>query len=116
MAAVTEAEQSIDTDNIYFQRALAFVQDTNENIFLTGKAGTGKTTFLKYIKKNSNKQCAVIAPTGVAAINAGGETIHSFLQLPFTPFVPGSAQKFSSQSARHEDKHSLLANLRLKES
>ena len=75
--------------NQLFQLAADYVQFTNEPIFLTGKAGTGKTTFLKYIKENSGKQCAVVAPTGVAAINAGGTTIHSFFQLPFTPFVPG---------------------------
>jgi len=71
--------------NNLFQLAADYVQFTNENIFLTGKAGTGKTTFLKYIKDNSGKQCAIVAPTGVAAINAGGTTLHSFFQLPFPP-------------------------------
>ena len=65
-----------------------FVLETACPIFLTGKAGTGKTTFLKRIHKHAQKQLAVIAPTGVAAINAGGTTIHSFFQLPFTPFAP----------------------------
>jgi hypothetical protein len=105
----------LDTDNLYFQRAVAFVGETNENIFLTGKAGTGKTTFLKYIREHLKKQCAVVAPTGVAAINAGGETIHSFLQLPFAPFVPGNKGGFSGASTGAEDKHSLLANLRLRD-
>ena len=116
MSAPTKPlNQIIDTDNIHFQRALAFVQDTNENIFITGKAGTGKTTFLKYIKGNINKKCAVIAPTGVAAINAGGETIHSFLQLPFTPFIPGTAKGFNQQSVNITDKHSLLEKLKLRD-
>lgn len=68
--------------------AKLFATLTNQNVFLTGKAGTGKTTFLRRLKEESPKQIAVVAPTGVAAINAGGTTIHSFFQLPFTPFVP----------------------------
>ncbi len=106
---------TLDTSNSIFQKAVAFVRDTEENLFLTGKAGTGKTTFLKYIKTQTSKQCAIVAPTGVAAINAGGETIHSFLQLPFGPFVPGSAGGFGRQGEGTQDKHSLLANLRLRE-
>ena len=105
----------IDSENTIFTKAVALVKETNENLFLTGKAGTGKTTFLKYIKHNIAKQCAIVAPTGVAAINAGGETIHSFLQLPFGPFVPGTAGGYGRQGDGTQDKHSLLANLRLKE-
>ncbi len=70
------------------QLAFDFVQYTNRSIFLTGKAGTGKTTFLKSLKLRSPKRMIVVAPTGVAAINAGGVTIHSFFQLPFRPYVP----------------------------
>jgi hypothetical protein len=70
------------------QFAFDFVKYTNRNIFLTGKAGTGKTTFLRDLKKSSPKRMIVVAPTGVAAINAGGVTIHSFFQLPFHPYVP----------------------------
>ena len=103
-----------DTSNSIFEKAVTFVRDTEENLFLTGKAGTGKTTFLKYIRTQTTKQSAIVAPTGVAAINAGGETIHSFLQLPFSPFVPGSAGGFGRQSGA-EDKHSLLANLKLRD-
>jgi len=104
-----------DLDNITFRKAALFVCDTDEHIFLTGKAGSGKTTFLKYIRTKTTKKCAVVAPTGIAAINAGGETIHSFLQLPFTPFIPGSAGGFGSQPGDVEDKHSLLARLRLRD-
>ena len=68
-----------------------FVEHTGTSIFLTGKAGTGKTTFLKTIKERSSKRMIVVAPTGVAAINAAGMTIHSFFQLPLTPYVPGAA-------------------------
>ncbi len=105
----------IDSENTIFTKAVALVKETTQNLFLTGKAGTGKTTFLKYIKHHAAKQCAIVAPTGVAAINAGGETIHSFLQLPFGPFVPGTAGGYGRQGEATQDKHSLLANLRLKE-
>jgi len=74
--------------NPQLQLAFDFVQYTNTNIFLTGKAGTGKTTFLRNLKALSPKRMVVVAPTGVAAINAGGVTIHSFFQLPFSPFIP----------------------------
>lgn len=70
------------------QLAFEFALHTNRNLFITGKAGTGKTTFLRRLKEISGKQVAVVAPTGVAAINAGGTTIHSFFQLPLSPFVP----------------------------
>lgn len=72
----------------YYQLANDFALFTNRSIFLTGKAGTGKTTFLHKLKKATKKQMAVVAPTGVAAINAGGTTMHSFFQLPFSPFIP----------------------------
>jgi PIF1-like helicase/Helix-turn-helix domain/HRDC domain/Helicase len=74
--------------NEIFDLAFRFVTETSENIFLTGKAGTGKTTFLKYLRDNATKNIVVAAPTGVAAINAGGVTLHSLFQLPFHPFLP----------------------------
>ena len=76
------------TTTSVYELAREFVIHTNKNIFITGKAGTGKTTFLHQLKDQSLKQMAVVAPTGVAAINAGGTTIHSFFQLPFNPFFP----------------------------
>lgn len=76
------------TKSTVYELARDFVLTTNKNIFITGKAGTGKTTFLHQLKDQSMKQMAVVAPTGVAAINAGGTTIHSFFQLPFNPFIP----------------------------
>ena len=85
---------------------------TSEDIFLTGKAGTGKTTFLKYIRENCPKQLAVVAPTGVAAINAGGVTIHSFFQLPFSPFIP-EATKFTRQATECVTGHTLISRLRI---
>jgi len=72
----------------YYQMAEDFALFTNRSVFLTGKAGTGKTTFLRNIKMATKKQMAIVAPTGVAAINAGGTTMHSFFQLPFNPFLP----------------------------
>jgi len=72
--------------------AYNFVQFTHRNIFLTGKAGTGKTTFLHRLKASTPKRMAIVAPTGVAAINAGGVTIHSFFQMPFGPYIPGHIQ------------------------
>ena len=74
--------------NEMFDMAFRFVTETNENVFLTGKAGTGKTTFLKYLREHAAKNIIVAAPTGVAAINAGGVTLHSLFQLPFHPFLP----------------------------
>lgn len=74
-----------------------FVQNTDVHIFLTGKAGTGKTTFLRNLAANTYKRMVIVAPTGVAAINAGGVTIHSFFQLPFGPILPESQQVETSQ-------------------
>jgi GTPase SAR1 family protein len=74
--------------NPQLELAYNFLQYTNQNIFLTGKAGTGKTTFLRNLKKQSPKRMIVVAPTGVAAINAGGVTIHSFFQISFGPQIP----------------------------
>ncbi len=103
----------MDATNTNFQLAADFIRNTNRPVFLTGKAGTGKTTFLKYIRDHSNKQTAVLAPTGVAAINAGGVTIHSFFNLPFGPFLPGTKKGFSGSSDDGvNDKHSLIGRLR----
>ncbi len=79
--------------NDIFNLAFGFVTETSENIFLTGKAGTGKTTFLKYLKEHCAKNVVIAAPTGVAAINAGGVTLHSLFQLPFHPFLPTTSGK-----------------------
>ncbi len=100
-----------DTSNINFQLAADFINYTNRSVFLTGKAGTGKTTFLRYIKEHALKQTAVVAPTGVAAINAGGTTIHSFFQLPFTPFIPESSGFGSNSIAT--DRHHLLQRIKM---
>ena len=105
------ADITPDTSNTMFNLAAELVNKSSRNIFLTGKAGTGKTTFLKYIRNNSPKQMAIVAPTGVAAINAGGVTIHSFFQLPISPFVPASTGYGHNDAIA--DRHSLLSRLRL---
>ncbi|MFG6409543.1 helix-turn-helix domain-containing protein [Bacteroides acidifaciens] len=75
-------------NNPELQLAWQFIENTGTHLFLTGKAGTGKTTFLRRLREQSPKRMVVLAPTGIAAINAGGVTIHSFFQLSFAPFVP----------------------------
>lgn len=109
----TVATFTPDTNNEMFQLAIQLVNQSNRNIFLTGKAGTGKTTFLKYIRENCPKQMAVVAPTGVAAINAGGVTIHSFFQLPLAPFIPETkGLGFSGNNEEVTNRHSLISRLR----
>ena len=81
------------TSNSQLDLAYDFLCSTGENVFLTGRAGTGKTTFLKNLRERSPKRMIVVAPTGVAAINAGGVTMHSFFQLPFGIFIPGAARQ-----------------------
>jgi hypothetical protein len=102
----------MDNANPDLRLAAEFVADTGCHIFLTGKAGTGKTTFLHGLKKNSPKRLVVTAPTGVAAINAGGVTLHSFFQLPFGPFVPGS-EASRSQYRFSNDKIGIIKSLDL---
>lgn len=91
-----------DTQNKEFQDALNLIQYTRQSVFLTGKAGTGKSTFLRYICGHTKKKHVVLAPTGIAAINAGGSTLHSFFKLPFYPLLPDDPN-FSLQRGRiHE--------------
>lgn len=92
------------------QLAADYLESTNTVVFLTGKAGTGKTTFLQNLRQTSAKKLAVVAPTGVAAINAGGMTIHSFFQLSFAPTVPGSLGQDSFYSV---EKREILQTLEL---
>ena len=90
--------------NPELRSAWEFVEHTGTSIFLTGKAGTGKTTFLRTVVERSTKQMVVVAPTGVAAINAGGVTIHSFFQLPLSPYVPGADVKKIFEFGREKRK------------
>jgi hypothetical protein len=97
--------------NTELRTAWDFVENTGRSIFLTGKAGTGKTTFLKTVVGQSRKRPIVVAPTGVAAINAGGVTIHSFFQLPFSPYVPGA--KVESKFDFGREKRKIIASIDL---
>jgi DNA-binding CsgD family transcriptional regulator len=96
--------------------ASKFINHTNKNIFLTGKAGTGKTTFLKHIVASTHKKTVIAAPTGIAAINAGGVTIHSLFQLPFGSFIPIN-QPSSAHNQNHKinDPLSVIKNLQMNE-
>jgi len=100
-------------DNPELQLAEEFLQHTGCNIFLTGKAGTGKTTFLHGIRKKTPKRLVVTAPTGVAAINAGGVTLHSFFQLPFGPFAPGSDPLSRENHRLSKEKRNIIRSLDL---
>ena len=80
--------EDINLDNDEFKKALQIIQFTRRSLFLTGKAGTGKSTFLRYISQTTKKKHIILAPTGIAAINAGGSTLHSFFKLPFHPLLP----------------------------
>lgn len=81
-------KEKIDISSTAFQNALNLINHTRQSFFLTGKAGTGKSTFLKYVCQNIKKKKVVLAPTGIAAINVGGQTLHSFFKLPFHPLLP----------------------------
>ena len=84
--------ESLDLDNKEWQDALQIVNYTRRSLFLTGKAGTGKSTFLRYVSKHTKKKHVILAPTGIAAINAGGSTLHSFFRLPFHPLLPNDSR------------------------
>ena len=109
----------IDTDNAEFQNVLKLVQYTRQSVFLTGKAGTGKSTFLKYICQTTKKKHIVLAPTGIAAINAGGSTLHSFFKLPFHPLLPDdpnfslSGNKLQKTLRYSADHRKLIKNIEL---
>ena len=82
----------LDLDNKEWQDALQIINYTRRSLFLTGKAGTGKSTFLRYVADHTKKKHVILAPTGIAAINAGGSTLHSFFRLPFYPLLPNDSR------------------------
>lgn len=96
-------------ENNELKAAWDFVEKTGRSVFLTGKAGTGKTTFLRDVVRSSSKRVVVVAPTGIAAINAGGVTIHSFFQLPLHPFIPGV--RMESKFAFSKEKRSIICTI-----
>lgn len=111
------SQTSIDTNNPEFQNALRLIQYTRQSVFLTGKAGTGKSTFLKHVCKVTKKKYVVLAPTGIAAINAGGSTLHSFFKLPFHPLLPDDpnfqGKKLHDTLKYSSDHRKLIQNIEL---
>lgn len=108
---------NIDLDNPEFQCAWELLQHTHKSVFLTGKAGSGKSTFLKYIRKNTKKKNVVLAPTGISAVNVGGQTLHSFFKIPFKPLLPDDpefAPRKIRQTLRYnKDKVKIIKELEL---
>lgn len=102
------AQPKFDEQNKAFIQAVSFVNQTNQHLFLTGKAGTGKTTFLKYIRENCYKKMAITAPTGVAAMNAGGTTLHALFWLPFGTFIEDYPLNWNEQDSHIYNKSRLF--------
>lgn len=92
---------------------LQFINQTNRSVFLTGKAGTGKTTLLKEIIQTTHKNCVVVAPTGIAALNAGGVTIHSMFQLPFGGFLPDNSVAQFNENSKFESRATLRRHFKM---
>ena len=102
--------QTLSTAAAY---TLQFINQTNRSVFLTGKAGTGKTTLLKEIIKTTHKNTVVVAPTGIAALNANGVTIHSMFQLPFGAFIPDHSDPQFFESTKFETKSTLKRHFKM---
>lgn len=101
-------------NNPELQLAWQFIENTGTHLFLTGKAGTGKTTFLKRLREHTPKRMVVLAPTGIAAINAGGVTIHSFFQISFAPFVPETTFNSAQIQYRYsQEKRNIIRSMDL---
>lgn len=103
-----DTEKKQEETNKIAEFTRLFINQTKQSVFLTGKAGTGKTTLLRDIVANTHKQVAIVAPTGIAALNAGGVTIHSFFQLPFSGFIPEFTAAVANDFVKIESKSSLL--------
>lgn len=114
---MVELPENLDTENPEFEKAYALLKHTSANVFLTGKAGTGKSTFLRYICENLDKKHVILAPTGVAAVNVGGMTVHSFFQMPLRPVPPDdplySVSSFAKSGKFSRNKLKLLRELEL---
>ena len=106
--------EELDLENKEWQQALQIIQYTRRSLFLTGKAGTGKSTFLRYIAKTTKKKYVILAPTGIAAINAGGQTLHSFFKLPFHPLLPNDS-RYNARNIRKTLKYSGVTTKMLRE-
>jgi hypothetical protein len=106
---------SLDETNDEFKSALEFVLHTDKTVYLTGKAGTGKTTFLRHLRETTSKKAIILAPTGVAAINANGQTIHSFFQLPFGPFILNDKRLRASKVIDDTDETTIFNTFKYRE-
>lgn len=106
--------EELDLDNKEWQQALQIIQYTRRSLFLTGKAGTGKSTFLRYVAQHTKKKYVILAPTGIAAINAGGQTLHSFFKLPFHPLLPNDS-RYNARNIRKTLKYSGVTTKLLRE-
>ena len=104
----------LDLDNKEWQDALQIVNYTRRSLFLTGKAGTGKSTFLRYVADNTKKKHVILAPTGIAAVNAGGSTLHSFFRLPFHPLLPND-QRYNRRNIKETLKYTSAQRKLLRE-
>lgn len=104
----------LDMDNQEWQQALQIIQYTRRSLFLTGKAGTGKSTFLRHVAETTKKKFVILAPTGIAAINAGGQTLHSFFKLPFHPLLPNDS-RYNIRNIRKTLKYSGITTKLLRE-
>lgn len=107
MATIIENIE-LDETNQEFNYASDFVKHTNKLVYITGKAGTGKTTFLKYLRETTSKNTVILAPTGVAAMNAGGQTIHSFFQIPPSIYLPNDKRLRTKVPKGDEDKSTIF--------
>lgn len=115
MKKVQETDkEKLDMENQEWQQALQIINYTRRSLFLTGKAGTGKSTFLRYVASHTKKKHVVLAPTGIAAINAGGQTLHSFFKLPFHPLLPNDS-RYSIRNIRKTLKYSGITTKLLRE-
>ncbi len=113
MAVIVDSIE-LDENNDEFNHAADLVENTNKLIYLTGKAGSGKTTFLKYIKQTTSKKTVILAPTGVAALNAGGQTIHSFFKIPPSVFVPDDIRLRTKAVPNEFDQRIIFENFKYK--
>ena len=104
----------IDTQSPEFQNALQVIEFTRRSLYLTGKAGTGKSTFLRYVAATTKKKFVILAPTGIAAINAGGVTLHSFFKIPFCPLLPGDS-RFNPRNIKKTQKYNSAKQKLLRE-
>lgn len=102
----TENGNGIDLDNPEFRTLWQLICYTRQSVFLTGKAGTGKSTFMRYIREKTKKKCVVLSPTGIAAVNAGGVTIHSFFKLPLKPLLSSDPDFSTPRRLRDRMKYS----------